>query len=142
SIADLLRIVLGNIAGSALSCLMILGIAPSGFPRSIYLLDLMICFLGTAGVRVIVRMTAEATGNGRSGTAEKNTLIYGAGDAGVTLFREIQKNPNLHYHVRGFLDDRLDKKGVHILGAPVFGGGDQACELVSKYNIEIIQTAT
>src|ERR1019366_6842851 len=98
-------------------------------------------FLGTAGVRMIVRMTAEATSHGRNGTVEKNTLIYGAGDAGVTLFREIQKNPNLPYRVRGFLDDRPDKKGVHILGAPVLGAGDQIEPLVKKHNIDIILIA-
>ena len=71
SVADLLRIMVGNFAGSVLSCIAILFIAPAGFPRSIYLLDLMICFLGTAGVRMIVRMTAEATSQGRNGAPER-----------------------------------------------------------------------
>jgi CoA-binding domain len=112
-----------------------------GVPAIIYLLDLMICFLATAGVRVMVRMTAEATSQGRNSATEKQTLVYGAGDAGVTLLREIQKNPKLPYRVRGFLDDRPDKKGVHILGAPVLGGGDQVEPLVTKHNIDIILIA-
>ncbi len=141
SVADLLRIVVGNLVGSALSCIAILFIAPAGFPRSIYILDLMICFLGTAGVRMIVRMTAEATSQVRNGAREKQTLVYGAGDAGVTLLREIQKNPKLPYRVRGFLDDQPDKKGLHILGVSVLGGGDQVEPLVAKYNIEIILIA-
>ena len=141
SVTDLLRVVLGNFAGSTLSCVVILCIAPPGFPRSIYLLDLMICFLGTAGVRMIVRMTAEATTNGRNGAAEKNTLIYGAGEAGVTLLREIQRNPKLPYRVRGFLDDRPDKKGVRILGVPVLGGGDRVAALVRKHSIGTILIA-
>src|ERR1035438_73103 len=37
SVTDLLRIVAGNFAGSAISCIAILFIAPAGFPRSIYL---------------------------------------------------------------------------------------------------------
>ena len=61
SVTDLLRLAIGNFAGSTLSCIAILCIAPPGFPRSIYLLDLMICFLGTAGLRMIVRMMAEAS---------------------------------------------------------------------------------
>ena len=140
SVADLLRIGLGNITGSALSWIAIVWIAPPGFPRSIYLLDLMICFLGTAGVRVMVRMTAEAAAHGH-GAAEKNTLIYGAGDAGITLLREIRNNPKLPYQVRGFLDDRLDKQGLHILGASVLGGGDQVELLVAKHKIGIILIA-
>ena len=140
STADLLRIVLGNVVGSAVSCLAILAIAPRGFPRSIYVLDLMICFLATAGLRVAVRLMTEAAAQVKS-TAEKNTLIYGAGDAGVTLLREIQKNPKLLYRVRGFLDDRTDKKGVHILGVSVLGGGDEAALLATKHNIDIILIA-
>jgi len=141
SVTDLLRVVLGNFAGSTLSCVVILCMAPRGFPRSIYLLDLMICFLGTAGLRMIVRMMAEATANGRNGAVEKNTLIYGAGEAGVPLLREIQRNPKLPYRVRGFLDDRPDKKGVRILGVPVLGGGDQIDALVTKHNIVTILIA-
>jgi FlaA1/EpsC-like NDP-sugar epimerase len=141
SVCDLLRVLLGNFAGSTLSCVVILCIGPQGFPRSIYLLDLMICFLGTAGVRMIVRMTAEAITNGRNGAAEKNTLIYGAGEAGVALLREIQRNPKLPYGVRGFLDDLPDKKGVRILGVPVCGGGDRVDALVSKYDISTILIA-
>ena len=141
SVTDLLRIVAGNLAGSVLSCIAILFIAPAGFPRSIYLLDLMVCFLGTSGVRMFVRMMAEATSHGSNGAPEKNTLIYGAGDAGVTLLREVQRNPKLLYRVRGFLDDRPDKKGAHILGVSVLGGGDEVALLVTKHNINIILIA-
>ena len=141
SVSDLVRIVAGNLAGSVLSCIAILLIAPAGFPRSIYVLDLMICFLGTAGVRMIVRMMAEASLHGNGGAPEKNTLIYGAGDAGVTLLREIQRNPRLLYRVRGFLDDRPDKKGVHILGVPVIGGGADLGTLVARHRIGAILVA-
>jgi FlaA1/EpsC-like NDP-sugar epimerase len=141
SVTDLLRIMVGNLSGSALSCIAIRFIAPAGFPRSVYLLDLMICFLGTSGVRMIVRMMAEATSHGSNGAPEKNTLIYGAGDAGVTLLREIQRNPKLLYRVRGFLDDRADKKGAHILGVSVLGGGDEVAQLVTKHKIDIILIA-
>jgi len=141
SVGDLVRLVLANVVGSALSCIAILCIAPSGFPRSIYLLDLMICFLSTAGIRVIVRMLAEATGTTRHGVREKETLIYGAGDAGVTLLREIQRNPKLPYRVWGFLDDWPDKKGMRILGVPVLGGADQVVEWVAKHHIDTILIA-
>ncbi len=141
SVNDLIRIAIGNLVASVVSCIAILFIAPAGFPRSIYLLDLMICFLGTAGVRMIVRMVAEATSSGGHGAPEKNTLIYGAGDAGVTLLREIQRNPKLMYRVRGFLDDRPDKKGAHILGVSVLGGGDEVALMVAKHKIDIILIA-
>ncbi len=138
SVADLFRLAGGNFAGSIVSCAAIYATAPTGFPRSLYLLDLILCFLGTAGVRVMVRVVIEAAGNGRTGDGYKNTLIYGAGAAGVNILRGVQNNPKLPYRVRGFLDDRADKKGIQILGTPVLGNGDQIAELAKKYQIELI----
>jgi FlaA1/EpsC-like NDP-sugar epimerase len=141
SVADLIRITIGNLTGSALGGVVIYFVAPAGFPRSIYLLDLLVCFLGTAGVRMIVRIMTEATAPRHNTAPAKETLIYGAGDAGIALLREIQKNPRLPYRVRGFLDDRPDKKDLRILGVSVLGGGAQIEALVAKYNIETILIA-
>src|SRR5208282_4480170 len=60
TIADVYRIVIANFAGALLSWAIIAFIAPAGFPRSIYLSDLMLSLLGTAGLRVAIRMCAEA----------------------------------------------------------------------------------
>ena len=127
SVADLARIGLGNLIGSVVSCVLIRLIAPPGFPRSIYVLDLMICFLATGGFRLLLRTMMEVTSQvGNVNDVEKRTLIYGAGDAGITLLREIRNNPRLLYRVVGFLDDRPDKKGLRLAGVPVLGGGEQA----------------
>jgi len=141
AIADVYRIVIANCAGSLLSWAIIVYIAPAGFPRSIYLSDLILSLLGTAGLRVVVRMVAEAIHGGQGNGQEKRTLIYGAGDAGITLLREIRHNPKLAYHVCGFLDDGRDKEGVLISGIEVLGGGDEVKSLVTKHNIAIILIA-
>ena len=141
TIADVYRILIANCAGSLLSWAIIFGIAPAGFPRSIYLCDLILSLLGTAGLRVVVRMVAEATQGGQGNAQEKRTFIYGAGDAGITLLREIRNNPRLAYQVCGFLDDGRDKKGLLISGIEVLGGGDEVKSLVTKHNIAIILIA-
>ena len=140
SVVDLFRLAFGNLVASVASLILILLIAPSGFPRSIYALDLMICFLATSGNRLMLRMMLEVTSNTRS-REEKSVLIYGAGDAGITLLREIRNNPRLLYHVKGFLDDQTDKKGLRLAGVPVLGGGDEVRSLVTKHNIETILIA-
>lgn len=116
STADIIRVAMGNVTASAVSCLLISLIGPSGFPRSIYVLDLMVCFLATCGLRIIVRTTVEATASlrGRDDVG-KSALIYGAGEAGFTLLREIRNNPRLSYRVVGFLDDRPDKRGFALV---------------------------
>lgn len=141
SIADIYRILGANFMGSAISCVLILGLEPSGFPRSIYVSDFILSLLGTAGLRIVVRMAVEAGRGGSSGAPEKRTLIYGAGDAGVILVKEIRNNPRLAYHVVGFIDDRHSKRGLCINGATVLGGGDDIYTLVKTHKIEIILIA-
>ena len=141
TIADVYRIVIANCAGSLLSWAIIWVIAPAGFPRSIYLGDLILSFLGTAGLRIVVRMVAEAIHDGHGNAQEKRTLIYGAGDAGITLLREIRNNPKLAYHVCGFLDDAQDKEHLLISGIAVLGGGGEVESLVTKHNIAVILIA-
>jgi FlaA1/EpsC-like NDP-sugar epimerase len=141
SIADVYRIVIANCAGSLLSWAIIVSIAPAGFPRSIFIGELVLSLLGTSGLRVAVRMISEAIHGGQGHGQEKRTLIYGAGDAGITLLREIRNNPKLAYRVCGFLDDGLDKKALLISGVEVLGSGDEVKSLVTKHNIAIILIA-
>jgi FlaA1/EpsC-like NDP-sugar epimerase len=142
SVSDLIRLGCGNLAGSLLSCVLIVFIAPSGFPRSLYVLDLMTCFLGTSGLRLMARLIAEAMSNSECDKkTEKRTLIYGAGDAGILLLWEIKNNPKLMYRVVGYLDDSLDKKGLYLAGVPVLGRGDESPQLVKKYGIDTILIA-
>src|SRR5438477_3012272 len=105
SIGDVYRLLIANAAGSAVSCALILVFAPGGFPRSIYLSDLILSILSTTGLRVVVRLVVEAMQAGEPATQQKRTLIYGAGDAGIALLREVRNNPRLAYYVCGFLDD-------------------------------------
>ena len=90
--------------GSLLGTFVILWIAPRGFPRSVYVLDLLVCSLLTVGVRLAARIVVEASKFHASGD-KKRTLIYGAGEAGVSLLAEIRHNASLPYHVVGFIDD-------------------------------------
>jgi FlaA1/EpsC-like NDP-sugar epimerase len=141
AIADVYRIVIANCAGSLLSWAIIVYIAPAGFPRSIFLSDLILSLLGTAGLRVVARMVADAAHGTHGNTQEKRALIYGAGDSGITLLREIRNNPKLAYHICGFLDDGRDKEGLLISGIEVLGGGDEVGALVTKHNVSIILIA-
>ncbi len=141
SVADAWRLLYANVAGSIVSYPIIFAFCRSVFPRSIYLIDLIICITATAGTRVAVRLIAESAQNGHSTKPEKRTLIYGAGDAGITLLREIRNNSRLAYQVCGFLDDQPDKKGVLINGIRVLGGGEKVQGLVQEFRIEVILIA-
>jgi FlaA1/EpsC-like NDP-sugar epimerase len=140
SVPDLLRVAAGNVIASTLACLLLLLVAPAGFPRSLYVLDFILCFGMTAGVRIAVRVIFESF-RGQNGGANKRTLIYGAGDAGVTLLREIRQNPALAYEVVGFVDDSSNKHGNTIQRVKVYGNGSALPSIARDNNIEMVLIA-
>ena len=60
SLHDAVRLLWANIAALLASVLVILAIGPPGFPRSLYVLNFLICYLLGVGVRAGVRMAARA----------------------------------------------------------------------------------
>ena len=140
SVQDLARLGVANVLGSALGGVVILSFGPHGFPRSVYFLDLLLCFGMTAGIRMAVR-TAFEFSKIQSSQAQKRTLIYGAGDAGVTLLREIRKNPALAYDVVGFIDDSPGKTGARVYQVRVLGNGAMLPSIAQQRAIEMVLIA-
>jgi len=140
SVPDLIRVAYGNLAGSALGAAGILLFATRGFPRSLYFVDLMVCFLATAGIRLTVRMVFE-TLRTESKIQKKRTLIYGAGHAGVSLLREIRQNHAIPYDVAGFIDDNPAKAGATVYRVRIFGTGEALPSIVKAHAIDMVLIA-
>jgi len=110
----------------------------AGFSRTVFVVDgvLMLFLLG--GSRVAFRLfryvvPAVSKENGR------RVLIYGAGDAGELLLRELRNNQSLRMAPIGFLDDDPAKSGKVIHGLRVFGGnGDLRAVCVQHEVNEIV----
>ena len=141
SIDDVLRIGCGNVAASAGSFALIRLLAPGGFPRSIYLIDLGVCFLMTAGARVCVRILRESCRHNGRHKGARRTLIYGAGEAGFSLLREIRANPKLPYAVCGFIDDNGAKRGLVVQGVRVLGRGDKLAGITAAHKVDMVLIA-
>jgi FlaA1/EpsC-like NDP-sugar epimerase len=139
SMPDIVRLALGNISGSIVALFLIVFLAPGGFPRSIYVLDLLVCSVATAGVRLVTRLLLNSTG--RPAAQTKRIVIYGAGKAGVTLLSEIRGNAQLGYDVRGFIDDDTKKVGHFIHGVPVLGMGADLTAIAPKHALEEVLIA-
>jgi len=139
SIPDVVWLAFGNVLGSFLGLFFILFLAPAGFPRSVYLLDLLICGLATGGARVVARLLFNSSGGPT--TRSKRIVIYGAGKAGIALLSEIRANPRLGYDVRGFIDDDIKKVGQLIQGVPVLGVGINLTALATKHVLEEVLIA-
>ena len=133
SVHDVARLATANLGGSALSCLALICFTHNGFPRSVYMLDFLVCLGITAGARVTARLAFESRLQNTGKT--KRTLIYGAGAAGVALLREIHQNPALPYKIVGFIDDDPTKTGGLIHGVKVFDRGTALPSIVPSQNI-------
>ncbi len=141
SIHDVLWIAVGNVLGTLASAAVIFALAPRGFPRSLYLLDLIVCSLATSGVRVVTRILQDSLRNGNGIEGQKSVLIYGAGEAGITLVRELRSNATLHYRVAGFVDDNTQKLGLAIHGIKVLGPGTALAELALRHKVDEVLIA-
>lgn len=135
SVAEVLRCGLANLAGSVAGAALILLFAPANFPRSIYLLDLLVCMHASFAIRLCVRVAGEAVEAHSDAPAAGRVLIYGAGSAGAMLVRELKRNSELRLDVTGFLDDNPWKAGLIIHGVPVLGAGEALPRLIAKHAV-------
>jgi FlaA1/EpsC-like NDP-sugar epimerase len=140
SIPDVIRVAAGNVLASLLGLAPILLLAPVPFPRSVLFLDFLICLLATMGIRVGSRIMDEAL-RARCAVERESTIIYGAGEAGVMLLREIRSNLNLGYTVVGFVDDDPAKNGSRIFGIPVLGRGLDLADVARTMRVRKILIA-
>ena len=111
------------------------------FPRSVMALDMFITFFLIGFSRLVLRWRYEYLYMRKRPPAEtsKTIFIYGAGDAGEMIIREMLKHPELGYKPVGIIDDDRDKKGMKIHNVPVLGDRNALVELASDYSVtEII----
>jgi FlaA1/EpsC-like NDP-sugar epimerase len=124
-----------------------------GLPRSVFLLDAMLTFLMCGGFRVSIRLFYGVThsertllsilrGINNTRPPGKTVIILGAGGAGEKMLREIFDNPNLDYHVVGFLDDDRTKWGRNLHGLKVFGGTEMLPKIITHRKIDEVLIAT
>lgn len=57
----------------------------------------------------------------RRSTFRKRILVLGVNEQSVAVARAVLDNPNLPYHVVGFLTERHDYRSANLLGKPIYG---------------------
>jgi FlaA1/EpsC-like NDP-sugar epimerase/lipopolysaccharide/colanic/teichoic acid biosynthesis glycosyltransferase len=128
-IYDLRNIVLGVLASSGVffSIVYVL-LGNAQYPRSIYLIDAMLLVFTMGGVRLARRAHAEVVRTPR----DRRVLIYGAGNAGEMVVRDMLRLPDSHYEPVGFIDDNATKVGRRIHGVPVLGSRGDLARIIGK----------
>ena len=121
SIGDLIVFAKAVFLGSIASVVMVLfTFRFEGFSRTVFAIDAVLLFLFLAASRMAFRLFRQLLPaiHMKDG---RRVLIYGAGDAGELLLREIRNNRELNLSPVGFLDDDPSKTGKVIHGLKVFG---------------------
>lgn len=121
SLDDLVVFAKAVVVGSVISVLVILfAFRFEGFSRTIFIVDGTLMFLFLAGSRIAFRLFRNVIP--LSGDEGQRVLIYGAGDAGELLLRELLNNRALKYSPVGFIDDDPAKIGKVLHGLKVYSG--------------------
>lgn len=128
SLWDLIAVVFASTAAAVVLAAIMAGLRLFGlileFPRTVIPIDWLLTTTLIGGVRMSVRVlaeTQETPGKTGSDSGAKRVLVVGAGNAGVMVVREMQRNPHLGMVPVGFLDDDPVKQGKTILGVRVLG---------------------
>ena len=99
----------------------------AAYPRSVFVIDAILLIFMLVGVRLVRRVTRVKRPN-----RGKKVLIFGAGDAGETVVRDMKNNPAYDYDPLGFIDDDEAKIGQRIHGIPVLGTSDSLPEIMAE----------
>ena len=142
SLADLVRLALSNLIGSSVALVLLLAIKHGEVPRSVYAIDFLLCVMITAGMRICVRVASESNRPRQPVPNRKRTIVYGAGNAGASLLRDLRQDAALPYEVCGFVDDNPRKLGLVLQGISVLGSGDDLAVISRKQRAEFVLIAT
>ncbi len=118
---DLTALVSASTVGSVIALVVVLfAYQFDGYARSVFVLDWILFTTMLAASRLSLRALSEMLRPVPSGATR--VLVYGAGEAGVSLLQELRRNPRHGRTVVGFCDDDPMKRHTRIQGLQVFGG--------------------
>ncbi len=138
----IVRLAQAVVLGGVLSVLALLAIFKfHGYSRALFVVDGILLFLFLGGSRVAARLMAEGLRPRPAG--RKPVVIYGAGDAGLMVLREIRSNGALGREAVAFLDDDPSLARTDVHGLRVAGSGDRLEEVLRSTPVaEVIVSST
>jgi UDP-GlcNAc:undecaprenyl-phosphate GlcNAc-1-phosphate transferase len=138
---DLLRLVRGITLGTVASVLYLLATTRFiGLSRAAFVLDWLLLAVLVSASRLSFRLLGETLRAPRAGA--RPVLVYGAGDGGELVLRELRNNAGLAREVVGFIDDDRAKAGTRIHGVPVLGPLDELEALLRAHPVEEVVVAS
>ncbi len=138
TVSDLIKFAKAVLLGLVLSIALIFLIHDQKiFARSIFIVDSILLFGAISFSRLMFRVLRYLLPYPVRQDSRK-VLIYGAGDGGEMVLREIRNNPELNYLPVGFIDDDPTKQGKTIHGLRVFGSNGMLADTCKRNGVQEI----
>jgi FlaA1/EpsC-like NDP-sugar epimerase/EAL domain-containing protein (putative c-di-GMP-specific phosphodiesterase class I) len=114
----------------------IAGLSVNFLPNSLPLLDGLFSFLLVGAVRFSIPFLDRVTQQRSYRPHVTRVLVVGAGSAGISLAREMQKHPDNGLFPIGFVDDDPSKLNYHISGLRVLGDRYRIAQILEEHNVD------
>lgn len=140
SFSDLAVLLRSMAAGQVLVLAAVLLLHHGGFPRSVLFIQPVLALIGAGLIRYGIRASRDWRYQGETEDLPR-MLIFGAGDHGEHIVRDMQRRRHKTHNIVGFVDDDRAKWHLRIHGLPIFGGRQALPRLIVKHQIDEVLVA-
>lgn len=105
-----------------------------------YIIDFLLTFIGIVFSRLFYRWASELINRNRS--VEKRVIIYGAGDSGYLLIKELLQNHRHELRPVGWIDDDISKHNMFLHGYKIYGGKNELLTICKKVKPDMVLIST
>jgi FlaA1/EpsC-like NDP-sugar epimerase len=135
SFDEIYGVVASALVVTTLFAVVLFFLGGSYLPRTITITSMVFADLIMLGGRFAVRSIRQ---NGALSKTGQRVLIYGAGDSGEQIVRQMIKDPASEYIPVGFIDDNPSKRNLRIHGFRVLGDFNQLTTIVRRLGVATV----
>ena len=132
SVEEARRVVLAGLTGLAFVIGGGLVLGPYPLPRSVVAAGAVLSFVGFGALRFQNRLFAFHRRSAKTDNAPERVLVFGAGNAGAMVLRDLAQHPGLGLRAVGLVDDAPRKRGLAIADVRVIGNRRDIPRLVER----------
>ncbi|MCX5784295.1 MAG: nucleoside-diphosphate sugar epimerase/dehydratase [Elusimicrobia bacterium] len=121
---------------------LILFVQGTQFPRAVLIIDPVLTLFMIGFIRFSIRATREWRASDWKKDAKlSRVMIYGAGDLGESVLRDLTSVRHAAYNIVGFFDDNPHKWKQQIHGFTILGGRKVFAKVLAEHNIDQVIVA-